>query len=206
MQHCSSKVVVLFVSAKIVMRVGVLRGNYFCSIPQGDYQWYYSYILLEEHYQRRSPLLKSKPPPALNPLTAEWALRALKDFTLSKARRFYSSMGNPLAVKGLRQLLFGRVNSIQLAWTNKGKRDKTVKAIKVNSQSFALLLTLWYPSSRFLLRNVDRSMLHLHKSTNINFGRKGKSIFFMWEYVLLVYIQKMRDSQFVSTGFVRDYI
>jgi len=47
-----------------------------------------------------------------------------------------------LAVKGLRQLLFGRVNSIQLAWTNKGKRDKTVKAIKVNSQSFALLLTL----------------------------------------------------------------
>jgi len=36
----------------------------------------------------------------INPLTAEWALRALKDFTLSNARRFYLSMGNPLAGKG----------------------------------------------------------------------------------------------------------
>jgi len=38
----------------------------------------------------------------LNPLTAEWALRTPIDFTLSNARRFYSSMGNLLAVKGLR--------------------------------------------------------------------------------------------------------
>ena len=37
----------------------------------------------------------------LNPLTAEWALRALIDFTLSNARGFYSSMGNPLDGKGL---------------------------------------------------------------------------------------------------------
>ena len=37
-----------------------------------------------------------------NPLTAEWAFRALIDFTLSNARRFYSSMGNPLDGKGLR--------------------------------------------------------------------------------------------------------
>ena len=36
-----------------------------------------------------------------NPLTAEWALRVLTDFTLSDARRFYSSMGNPLDGKGL---------------------------------------------------------------------------------------------------------
>jgi len=36
-----------------------------------------------------------------NPLTAEWALKALIDFTLSNARRFYSSMGNPLDGKGL---------------------------------------------------------------------------------------------------------
>ena len=40
----------------------------------------------------------------INPLTAEWALRALIDFTLSNARRFYSSMGNPLTGKGLRAL------------------------------------------------------------------------------------------------------
>ena len=37
-----------------------------------------------------------------NPLTAEWALRALIDFTLSNARRFYSSKGNPLDGKGSR--------------------------------------------------------------------------------------------------------
>ena len=39
----------------------------------------------------------------VNPSTAEWALRALIDFTLSNARRFYSSMGEPLGrerVKG----------------------------------------------------------------------------------------------------------
>ena len=38
----------------------------------------------------------------INPLTAEWVLRALIDFTLSNARRFYSSMGNPLDGKGLK--------------------------------------------------------------------------------------------------------
>ena len=37
----------------------------------------------------------------LNPLTVEWALRAPVDFTLSNARRFYASMGNPLDGKGL---------------------------------------------------------------------------------------------------------
>ena len=38
----------------------------------------------------------------INPLTVEWALKALIDFTLSNARRFYSSMGNALDGKGLR--------------------------------------------------------------------------------------------------------
>ena len=40
-------------------------------------------------------------PCSVNPLTAKWALRALIEFTLSNARRFYSSMGNPLDGKGL---------------------------------------------------------------------------------------------------------
>ena len=39
-----------------------------------------------------------------NPLTAEWALRALIDFTLSNARRFYSSVGNSLDGKGLTRI------------------------------------------------------------------------------------------------------
>ena len=37
----------------------------------------------------------------LNDFTAVGALRALIDFTLSNARRFYMSMGIPLAMKGL---------------------------------------------------------------------------------------------------------
>ena len=37
-----------------------------------------------------------------NALTAVVALMTLIDFTLSYARRFYSSMGNPSAVKGLK--------------------------------------------------------------------------------------------------------
>ena len=36
----------------------------------------------------------------INPLTAEWALRALVDFTLSNATRFYSSRGTPWPGKG----------------------------------------------------------------------------------------------------------
>ena len=42
---------------------------------------------------------------SFNALTAVGALMTLKDFTLSNTRRFYSSMGNPLAVKGLRLAL-----------------------------------------------------------------------------------------------------
>ena len=37
----------------------------------------------------------------LHPFPFEWVLRALTDFTLSNARRFYSSMGNLLDGKGL---------------------------------------------------------------------------------------------------------
>ena len=37
----------------------------------------------------------------VNPFTAVSAHKAIIDFTLSNARRFYSSMENPLAVKGL---------------------------------------------------------------------------------------------------------
>ena len=37
----------------------------------------------------------------IKPFPFEWVLRALIDFTLSNARRFYSSMGNLLDGKGL---------------------------------------------------------------------------------------------------------
>ena len=47
---------------------------------------------------------------SVNPLTAEWALRALIDFALSNARRFYSPMGNPLAGKGLTGVRHGDIS------------------------------------------------------------------------------------------------
>ena len=42
-----------------------------------------------------------------NALTAVGALMTLLDFTLPNARRFYSSMGSPSAVKGIKDLLHG---------------------------------------------------------------------------------------------------
>ena len=42
----------------------------------------------------------------LNALTAVGALMTLADFNLSNARRFYWSMGNLLAVKGLKKKTF----------------------------------------------------------------------------------------------------
>ena len=47
----------------------------------------------------------------INPLTAECGLRAVIDFALSNARRFYLSMGNPLAGKGLSAEVIGNLCS-----------------------------------------------------------------------------------------------
>ena len=60
--------------------------------------FFHPFFLDWEEKCSRNLTLRSK---VFNPLTAEWALRALRDFTLSNARRFYSSMGNPLDGKGL---------------------------------------------------------------------------------------------------------
>ena len=46
----------------------------------------------------------------MNALTAIGALMTVMDFTLSNARRFYPSMGNPLAVKGLMLCLVTHLN------------------------------------------------------------------------------------------------
>ena len=51
-------------------------------------------------------LLKCWFEPVFNPFPFEWVLRALVDFTLSNARRFYSSMGNLLDGKGLKEIIF----------------------------------------------------------------------------------------------------
>ena len=69
----------------------------------------------------------------INPLTAEWALRALIDFTQSNARRFYSSMGNILDRKGL-SVSFLKCAPFKLALTClKGElKYKTLFMFKIN--------------------------------------------------------------------------
>ena len=57
-------------------------------------------------YMITTVLFRKKKVFYVNPLTAEWALRALIDFTLSNARAFYSSMGNPLAGEGLNKTVW----------------------------------------------------------------------------------------------------
>ena len=58
--------------------------------------------LIFRNYDNSTPFMRNSLSGYLfHPLTAERAFRALIDFTLSNARRFYSSMGNPLAGKGL---------------------------------------------------------------------------------------------------------
>ena len=58
-----------------------------------------------------------------NALTAVGALMTLLDFTLPDARRFYSSMGSPSAVKGIKDLLHGIRNIIY----KYGKRTSQLK-------------------------------------------------------------------------------
>ena len=44
----------------------------------------------------------------INPLTAEWVLRALIDFTLSNARRFYMFSGEPLGRERVKHEVYGK--------------------------------------------------------------------------------------------------
>ena len=64
----------------------------------------------------------------LNSLTTKWALGALMDFTLSNARWFYSSMGNPLARKGLINSVksYAPVNPLTAEWALRALIDFTL--------------------------------------------------------------------------------
>ena len=53
---------------------------------------------------------------SINPFPFEWVLRALIDFILSNARRFYSSMGNLLDCKGLSWMFSFQGNSGQKSY------------------------------------------------------------------------------------------
>ena len=49
----------------------------------------------------------------INPFRSVGALMALIDFNMSNVRRFYLSMGNPLAVKGLKEVNIENTNHLQ---------------------------------------------------------------------------------------------
>ena len=61
----------------------------------------------------------------INPFPSKWVLRALIDFTLSNARRFYSSMGNLLDRKGLnRKLIVILLSDVSLIFITRKKRGE----------------------------------------------------------------------------------
>ena len=67
-------------------------------LSRNDFNLYWVDLCIE---MTELPILVLKIILPLNPSTAEWALSALIDFTLSNARRFYSSMENRLDGEGL---------------------------------------------------------------------------------------------------------
>ena len=80
----------LFVNVLNVMHVGVLQGEYFCNIPLGEY------------YQPTSPLLQSKPPPALKAVANSQG--SLDIISLEEQRKM-SHVKNKSEARGLFSLL-----------------------------------------------------------------------------------------------------
>ena len=75
-----------------------------------------------------------KTPTMTNAFTAVGALRALIDFTLSNARRFYSSMGKPLVVKGLRGGLHSKVTVCIICFMTRFIHDNGIFKMSITSK------------------------------------------------------------------------
>ena len=73
----------------------------------------------------------------INPFPCEWVLRALIDFTLSNARRFYSSTGNLLDGKGLNELKSSKFRS------SRGSLFHSVGAATENDLSPKVRFVFW---------------------------------------------------------------
>ena len=94
---------------------------------QGTYRfysvWRQTILLINGEALGRERVNNAKSYLPINPLTAKWVLKALKDFTLSNARRFYSSMGKPLDGKGLKPPKEGGVRKVRKP-QNRTKNNK----------------------------------------------------------------------------------
>ena len=104
----------------------------------------------------------------INPFLAEWVLRALIDFTLSNARRFYSSMGNPLDGKGLMQMTFVFVLisvTLKMLWALE-LQTLTCSVKQLNSSKIDIWNTCWINkiqgvSSDFWSLGLTSTFFHL---------------------------------------------
>ena len=106
----------------------------------------------------------------INPLTAEWALRALIDFTLSNARRFYSSNGIPLDGRGLRNTF----NILCKCFPLSGKVECEVtidgKFVERKTAFIRRVRQIMLRSSVFLLWNARKATLGFGGATNSEFA------------------------------------
>ena len=113
-----------------------------------------------------SVFISFKPYEFFSPLTAEWALRALIDFILSNARRFYSSMGNPFAGKGLDtySVIFSYTIwepfSLRPFWTLKMKHPKNTPRLMKDSLINAILFLI-FSCNQFTQKGDERVLFLL---------------------------------------------
>ena len=106
----------------------------------------------------------------INPLTAEWALRALIDFTLSNARRFYSSNGNPLDGKGLRNTFNILCKCLPLSGKVECEVTMDGKFVERKTAFIRRVRQIMLRSSVFLLWNVRKATLGFGGATNSEFA------------------------------------
>ena len=78
-----------------------------------------------------------------NAFKAVGALRILLDFTVSNARRFYSSVGNPLAVKGLTTPK-RRKGIMERTLINDSLESNQLRVLRLLSVLFFFFLNLYF--------------------------------------------------------------
>ena len=100
----------------------------------------------------------------INPFPSKWVLRALIDFTLSNARRFYSSMGNLLDRKGLKPFLW----QLYMFHKNRIEQNTIFLILKGCCILSPLLFNLYTNNLPYLFKNTMSDPFVLPKGTKKN--------------------------------------
>ena len=151
-----------FTSSYFQFQVGQFSSFYFFNI------WFFFKSLFWMKQIQGSVRVK------INPLTAEWALRALVDFTLSNARRFYSSNGEPLGRE--------RVKEYVHAWS-----EFVFVSLLLIFNFFPQINHFYYFTSLHGLQDVENHCPHL-RDIELKSGRKNHYLRFPHVYVILYII------------------